>query len=164
MWLGFGVILFAALWGCSDDSPMMSGSGTRPTLLSVSPVDGAINVLPAETIELVFSGPMDTGSVYANFCLLGGEAMLAVMDSLAGMHSSMDYSRMMQWMHGMSVPGHYQWNSGKDRCRFRPDSTLQPNTRHMIFIGRGMMGAGSGMMNENRMMGKDWISHFTMGG
>lgn len=150
--------ILIAILGCSKSSNMMSSAGAAPKVLSVNPIDGATNVAASAKIALVFSVPMDTGSVRANFCLLGGDQMQRMMDSLSGMHSSMDYSRIMGMMHQMSMTGHLGWNANFDSCRFSPDSAMQANTQYMIFMGRN---TACGMANQNQMMGKDWGSHFT---
>lgn len=162
LWLGLAglTVILLVVSGCSKSSNMISSSNQQPKILFVSPADGATDVPVSARVELVFSVPMDTGSVRANLCILGGDQMQMMMDSLAGMHSSMDYSRIMGMMHQVSMSGYYQWNATKDSCQFWPDSAMHANTQYMIFMGREMMGAGGHMGDQNQMMGSDWISHF----
>ncbi len=163
LWLGLAglTVILLVVSGCSKSSNMISSSDQQPKILFVSPADGATGVPASARVELVFSVPMDTGSVRANLCILGGDQMQMTMDSMTGMHASMDYSRIMEMMHQMSMPGHYRWNGGKDTCQFWPDSAMHGNTQYMIFMGRDMMGAGGHMDDQNQTMGRDWISHFT---
>ncbi len=146
------------LAGCNKNK--ITPSSANSFVLSVQPPDQAAGVVVSTSIQVVFASPMDTSSVTANFCLVGGETMYEVMDSLN--HSMMDYQDMMAWMRSESFPGHFQWNSKSDSGLFLPDSSLMHQTQYMIYMGREMESMHKdGMMDHGEMMGKDFISHFS---
>ena len=157
---GLAIVLgFLILSGCSKNTKVISGP-SNTFVLSVQPTSGAVDVPISSSVQIIFASPMDTLSVAQNFCLIGGEMMYQVMDSLE--HAMMDYSEMMEWMHSSSLPGHFQWNSKRDSCLFLPDLSLIHHTEHMIYMGRNMESRHSDMMMEHReMMGEDFITHFT---
>lgn len=147
------------LLGCSKNDKLISAPA-NDFVLSVQPVNGATNIPVSTTVSITFASPMNTSSVAANFGLIGGEKMYEVMDSLN--HSMMNYSDMMDWMHSVSFPGHFQWNSNRDSCIFHPDSSLAYHTNYMIYMGRNMESMHKdGMMQHREMMGEDFITHFT---
>ena len=152
----FGLFL---ILGCTNSNKIISGP-ENDFVLSVQPANGAANVPVTTSVQIAFASPMDTSSVALNFCLIGGEKMYEVMDSLN--HSMMDYSDMMDWMHSKSFPGHFQWNSKRDTCVFSPDSSLAYHMEYMIYMGRNMQSRHQDMMMEHKeMMGKDFITHFS---
>lgn len=151
-----GLVLLS---GCSKNTKVISGP-SNTFVLSVQPTNGAVNVPISSALQIIFTSPMDTSSVAQNFCLVAGEMMYQVMDSLE--HSMMDYGEMMEWMHSSSFPGHFQWNSKRDSCLFLLDSSLAYHTEYMIYMGRNMESTHRDMMMEHReMMGEDFIIHFT---
>lgn len=146
------------LGGCTQDKVV--SPSTNSFILSINPLDQATEVPVTTSIQVVFAFPMDTASVEANFCLVGGEKMYEVMDSLQ--HSRMDYRHMLEWMHQFSRSGHLRWNSYRDSCVFLPDSMLKHHSQYMIYMGREMQSMHQERMGEHReMMGKDFITHFT---
>ncbi len=153
------VIVLFLMGGCSKNQKILSNP-SNSFVLSVQPVNGATNVPSTTSVQINFAYPMDTNSVSQNFCLIGGERMYQVMDSLN--HGKMDYPNMMEWMHSISFPGHFQWNNKRDACGFLPDSSLMNHTPYMIYMGRNMESMHQNMMMEHReMMGEDFITHFT---
>jgi len=146
------------LFGCSKNTKVISGP-SNTFVLSVQPTNGAGNVPISSALQIIFTSPMDTSSVAQNLCLVGGEIMYQVMDSLR--EATMDYGEMMQWMRSRSFPGHFQWNSKRDSCLFLPDFSMSHHTEYMIYMGRNMESMRRDMMMEHReMMGEDFITHF----
>ena len=152
------MIALLLIGGCTQKQPVSSSPDSF--ILSIQPPDQAIDVPVTASIQVVFAFPMDTASVAANFCLVGGEKMYEVMDSLQ--HSRMDYRQMLEWMHRFSGSGHFQWNFYRDSCVFLPDSMLQHHCQYMIYMGREMQSRYQERMGEHgEIIGKDLITHFT---
>src|SRR3990172_11812566 len=86
-----GLVLLS---GCSKNTKVIFGP-SNTFVLSVQPTSEAVNVPISSSVQIIFASPMDTLSVAQNFCLIGGEMMYQVMDSLE--HAMMDYSEMMEW-------------------------------------------------------------------
>lgn len=150
--LGLLVTAGVLVAGCSGDEDSVNGSGTAaqaPQIVSVYPADGATGVDPATNMHVVFSDPMDTASVRRAFYFTGGAPMHDWMDSLQhhtggmggnmGGQQMMDMTHMMSWMDSIAFPGQFMWNDSLDSCSFVPDTTLMPNTDHMMLFYGDLM-------------------------
>lgn len=171
-----GVCLSAALAtilvvGCgSNDKMMNSNSNTQPSIVRVSPANGATAVSKSASIGIKFNMAMDTATVMNSFHLSGGASMQMWMDSMNAMGgmsgtTMMNRDQMMQMMDSLQMKGHFQWNTARDSCRFIPDSMMAGNTQHMTLM-YGQMKSQSGMMMNmggNGMMSSDsgFTYHFT---
>ena len=158
--------------GCSssNDKMMNNDSNTQPSILSITPANGATAVSRSASVGIKFNMPMDTTSVMSGFHFSGGSGMQMWMDSMNAMGGmnhmgTMDSDNMMQWMDTLQMQGHFQWNAAFDSCQFAPDSMMAANTEHMTFM-YGQMKSQSGMMMNmggNGMMGSETglTYHFT---
>lgn len=168
-----GFLAGALLAGCSNHSPSMM-SPASPTLVSVSPADGATGVRLDEALTLTFSAPVDRDVVQREFHLISEPAIAdsACPDSATMSHPDMEHcmadSAMMRHLDERhATSGSFSWNAAGTACTFRPDAWMTPTTRSMIHIGRGvtdmmggsmdgtMGGHGSGTMSGDMML------HFT---
>lgn len=161
------VLISAVIWlaGCGKDNPVSSSTPQLPSIVSVSPPDGATGIPTSATVSIQFDMPMNTESVMADSYLAGGDEMHAWMDSLthhngSGGGSMMDMDEMMEWMHRIAMPGEYHWNGAHDFCEFVADNGLMPDTDYMIFIGAGMRSHSGGSMHTHDPRYDGYMFHF----
>ncbi len=89
--------------------PFVEGADTTPpSVVSVSPRDGATAVPVTATVQVVFSEKMDTTSVESVFSLSGAQ----------------------------QVQGTFKWKS-KSACEFTPSQSLEPGVSYLITQGAG---------------------------
>lgn len=168
-----GLLAGSLLAGCSHES-MSPLSMVRPTLIGVSPTDGATGVRLDEALTLTFSAPVDREVVQREFHLISEPAIAdsACPDSATMSHPDMTHcmadSAMMRHLDERhSTSGNFSWNVAGTACTFRPDAWMTPMTRNMIHIGRGvtdmMGGSMDGMMggHGSGAMTGDMTLHFT---
>ena len=163
-------LAITAIWplGCSDDDhgPMHGNNNTQsPQIVGIYPQDGATGVSTAASISIKFDVPMDTTSVMANFHLAGNSAMHDWMDTLDHYHGMgmMDMDHMMEWMDSIHYSGHFQWNGAMDSCQFIMDSSLMPNTDHMMFMYGDVKGHNGMMMDMHNLEYDGYMYHFRTG-
>jgi hypothetical protein len=161
------VLVSTAIWfaGCGHDTPVSSNMSQLPTIIDVSPPDGATGIESSATITIQFDMPMAPESVMANFCLSGGDEMHEWMDSLAHHHGPggghmMDMDQMMEWMHGIEMPGEYHWNEDHDFCEFVPDGGMMPDTEYMLFVNGGMRSHTGELMRTHHLRYEGYMYHF----
>jgi hypothetical protein len=160
------VLASAAVWfgGCGGDH-ISSSAIHSPSLLSVSPPDGADEVAASTAITVQFDAPMDTKSVTANMYLTCGDDMHEWMDSFTGRGGMggghmMGMDDMIEWMHRIETPGDYHWNDAHDVCEFVPQGGLKPDVDYMLFIGEGMRSDNGGMMRTRHDGYDQYMYHF----
>lgn len=161
------VFICLSIDGCGDeDNPARNqDNGTAPTITAVSPANGTSNVPRSSTIGIRFNVPMDTNSVMGAFHLAGGSDVGLWMDSI-GHHmgtggmgmTNMDH--MMQWMDSIQYNGQWHWNTNRDSCWFDPDSSLMPDTDHMIYLYGNMRSHDGMMMDIDTMQYGGPMYHF----
>ncbi len=103
------------LAACGDSSTAVDPLPEIPTLLTVSPQGGAVNVDPSGPITLTFDHPM-------------GPAM----EQFVALHEGD--------IHGPEVPGTWIFSQDRMVLRFHPGSALKPATTYTIHLGGGMVG------------------------
>ena len=148
-----GLLAGALLAGCSHES-MLTLSTVRPTLIGVSPADGATGVRLDEALTLTFSAPVDRDVVQREFHLISEPAIAdsACPDSATMSHPDMTHcmadSAMMRHLDERhATSGSFSWNAAGTACTFRPDAWMTPATRNMIHIGRGVTDMMGGSMD-----------------
>lgn len=151
-------------FGCSrsNDKTMNGNSSIQPTILRVTPADGATRVPRSASIGIKFNMPMDTVTVMSGLHFSGGKDMQRWMDSvdvMGGMNhmGMMNREQMMQCLDSLQMKGHFLWNANLDSCQFTPDSMMATNTEHMTFMYGQVKSYGGMMMNMggSGMMGSD---------
>ena len=164
------VLLVFGVWlaGCSDGGAVTGTAEAQPSIVSVSPADGATKVPPSSPIVLTFNEPMDTMSVMGSFYCSGGDEMWAWMDSLQhhgpgpGGHMA-DMDHMMEWMRDIEHPGEFDWNDEMTECAFRPDILFLPHTDYMVYLERGIRSHDGMMMDMHELQYDGLIIHFRTG-
>lgn len=170
------VLFFAGVLaaGCSEesDSPVTPQS---PTLVSVSPRDGAGGVSLDAPIVLGFSAPVDRDLVQNELRLI---SEWAISDSVCPDSATMWHGDMEHCMDDPEVMRHldrhhathgsFSWNANSTVCTFQPAERMIQSTRYMIHIGTDVARMCDGSMA--RMMdrhghdhgpGGDMALHFT---
>ncbi|HET9253371.1 MAG TPA: Ig-like domain-containing protein [Candidatus Eisenbacteria bacterium] len=160
--------------GCSEE-PTSPAASQSPTLVSVSPRDGAGGVSLDAPVTLGFSAPVDRDLVQNELYLI---SEWAISDSVCPDSATMWHGDMEHCMDDAQVMRHldrhhathggFSWNPSGTVCTFRPAEGMIQATRYMIHIGPEVarMGSGSttGMMDGNghhHGAGGDMALHFT---
>lgn len=162
-------LLLAA--GCSKNTPVDPTGAAAPSVLQVTPPNGATAVRLDASVTLDFGVTVDTDTVENGFRLISEADMTgSCPDPTMPMHGSMDAvmadSALMAHMDAYhSLRGSFAWNEPRSVCTFTPDSLMRPQTRHMIHLGRTMlemMDRRGGSMGSGPMTGSgDMVPHFT---
>ena len=175
--LGLTTVLIATflLLGCYDENPVSDDEfldfSDYPTILEVTPEDGATGIDRYSSFTIRFSDGMDTSSVISNCYLSGGTGLRQWMDSAShhggtgGMHGGADslHDRMMDWMDSTSCTGRFDWNHDYDICTFYPDSAMHANTEYMIYITGDVRSHDNYRMQMDSLQLDGFIFSFTTG-
>ena len=161
-------VLGAWLSGCSEDNPVSGITEGEPSVVSVSPRDGATDVPTSGAIVMTFNLPMDTMSVMGHFYCSGGDEMWQWMDSLqhhgpGGGGGMADMDHMMEWMRDIEHPGEFDWNDEMTECVFRPDTGFSPHTDYMIYLEDGIRSQRGMMMDMHHLQYDGLMIHFRTG-
>ena len=166
--VSISIILVFSYSGCDQSNTL---SPTEQIRFQVSPPDGAENVDISSQLIIEFSKPVDPSIVERSFHLISERDMA---DSLCPVSKDMHHSVMSQAMMNQNTMEHlidrhqshgtFSWNDSKTNCVFKIDSTLAPDTRYMMDMGKEMMQMmnGTGMKNCNcpGMQTNDLMYHF----
>jgi len=147
-------LAFLAAMGCYKENPMAEtelADLDSPTVVAVTPENGAVGVTRYANYGIKFDSPMDTASVRINLYLAGGDAMQCWLDSMSIMHDGHgmgggDRDGMMHWLDSIGYSGHIEWNGHADSCVFYPDSLLRANCDHLLFLDSGICDAEGQLM------------------
>lgn len=162
-----GVLLVSLATSCSDNDNPVGNTTEELHLINIYPEPGATQVSPGVTVSMKFGEPMDTASLHGGFYLSGGQEMHRWMDSL-GHHQGMGgrgpqgMQHMYAWMDSIAYHGQFHWNEALDSCWFDPDSSLMPNTEHLILI-EGTVHDRHGHVMDHHGTGEFFDYRFTTG-
>ena len=109
---------------------------TTPTLLSVSPLDQATDVVLGCDINLTFNTPINQATVTVDTFLLQGPGQTTMVGptQLISLNPTSVVGREY-------ITGSFNWDSTSTILTFIPDRPLQPNTTYSIMI----VGQGGGL-------------------
>lgn len=167
------LVILTVVAGCYKENPV-SDFDTEvldtdfPTILEVSPDNGASGVIRNSNLSVRFDSPMDTASVSNNFHLSGGDKMQQWMDSMSNLPDMNGMGQqhrdsMMTWMDSIEYTGDFEWNDDLDSCVFYPDSMLEANAEHMIFLDYGIKSVDGYYIITDTLEYNAATYHFTTG-
>ncbi len=105
-----------------ESNPGWSFNTALPRLVSTQPLDGQVNTSLDTNIQLIFSYPMDSTSVEANF--------------------------LLQTSDGLSVTGQPGWNDDFTAFTFTPSALLLRDTTYLITLGAKAAALGGTPLGE----------------